>query len=244
MPAETVTCAKGNNYKLHKEHALTDKKDVSDKPVPVESTKAIVLFIGGAGDKERYYFSGPYKNIREAWVTFDDRTRKLQKQGRYKSDWLGYNEVRGKQDIQRHVLSLIPYKSCPVYIVGHSLGGWNGAHLTKIMSEWGYRVQMLITLDPVGEGALVWLGSDIHRERPEPITNDWINIKAAPTQRDPSDGVADFGEKWLVSCGPSVNVSVDTNHANAFGLFNAPIAGRKSASDFLFESIMKEFSGE
>ena len=47
MAAETVTCAKGNNYKLHKEHALTDKKDDSDKPVPVESTKAIVLFVGG-----------------------------------------------------------------------------------------------------------------------------------------------------------------------------------------------------
>jgi hypothetical protein len=58
MTAETVTCAKGNNYKIYKEHALTDKKDVSDKPVPVESTKAIVVFIGGAGDKESYYFSG------------------------------------------------------------------------------------------------------------------------------------------------------------------------------------------
>jgi hypothetical protein len=45
MAAETVTCTKGNNYKLHKEHALTDNKDVSDKPVPVESTKAIVVFI-------------------------------------------------------------------------------------------------------------------------------------------------------------------------------------------------------
>lgn len=52
MAAETVTCAKGNTYKLHKEHTLTDKKDVSAKPVPVESTKAIVLFIGGAGDRE------------------------------------------------------------------------------------------------------------------------------------------------------------------------------------------------
>lgn len=68
MSTETVTCAKGNNYKLHKEHALTDKKDVSDKAVPVESTKAIVVFIGGAGDKESYYFSGPYENIQDARV--------------------------------------------------------------------------------------------------------------------------------------------------------------------------------
>ncbi|SMQ22220.1 hypothetical protein SAMN04488483_0165 [Pseudomonas helmanticensis] len=51
MAAETVTCAKGNNYKLHKEHALTDKKDVSDKSVLVESTKAIVV-------QENRIFSG------------------------------------------------------------------------------------------------------------------------------------------------------------------------------------------
>ncbi|WP_454564196.1 alpha/beta hydrolase [Pseudomonas sp. AIG] len=241
MTAETVTCAKGNNYRLHKEHALTDKKDVSDKPVPVESTKAIVVFIGGAGDKESYYFSGPYENIQDARLAFDRRTETLKGEGKYKSEWLGYNEVRGKQDIQRHVLSLIPYKSCPVYIVGHSLGGWNGAHLSKIMSDWGYRVQMLITLDPVGEGALVWLGSDIYRERPAPVSVDWINIKATPSRRDPSDGVADFGEKWIISCGPSLNVNVDTNHANALGLLNAPIADGKSASDLLFDSIMKEF---
>ncbi|MDH1257043.1 MULTISPECIES: hypothetical protein [Pseudomonas] len=242
MAAETVTCAKGNTYKLHKEHTLTDKKDVSAKPVPVESTKAIVLFIGGAGDKESYYFSGPYRNIQRAWLDFNKRAESLQDEGKYKSEWLGYNEVRGKSDIQRHVLSLIPYKSCPIYIIGHSLGGWNGAHLTRIMSEWGYRVPMLITLDPVGEGALVWVGSDIYRERPEPIAEDWINVRAMPTQRDPSDGVADFGEKWLISCGPSLNANVDTNHADAKGLFVAPISGAKSASDLLFESVMREFS--
>ncbi|VVN60173.1 hypothetical protein PS684_03787 [Pseudomonas fluorescens] len=242
MTAETVTCAKGNNYKLHKEHALTDKKDVSDKPVPVESTKAIVFFVGGAGDKESYYFSGPYKNVQFARLEFDKRNETLKDQGKYKSEWLGYNEIRGKQDIQRHVLSLIPYKSCPVYIIGHSLGGWNGAHLTKIMSEWGYKVQMLVTLDPVGEGALVWLGSDIYREHPDPVAVQWINIKATPIQRDPSDGVADFGKKWIVACGPSLNVNVNTNHADALGLFTTRISGDKSACDMLHDSIMKDFS--
>lgn len=241
MAAETVTCAKGNTYKLHKEHTLTDKKDVSAKPVPVESTKAIVLFIGGAGDKESYYFSGPYGNIQEARKEFDERALTLAREGKYKSDWLGYNQVKGKQDIQRYVLSLIPYKSCPVYIIGHSLGGWNGAHLTKLMSDWNYRVQMLITLDPVGEGALVWAGSDIYFGAPDPVAHDWINVKATPSRRNSSDGVADFGEKWTISCGPSLNINVDTNHANALGLFTARIAGGKTASDLLFDSIMKEF---
>lgn len=239
MTAETVTCAKGNNYKLHKEHALTDKKDVSDKPVPVESTKAIVLFVGGAGDKESYYFSGPFGNVNEAMTGFDNRNLDLTKLGKYKSQWLGYNEVRGKKDIQKNVLNIIPYKSCPIYIVGHSLGGWNGAHLTSVMSEWGYRINMLVTLDPVGEGALVWLGSDIYGDQPTPVADFWINIKAMPSKPDQSDSVADFGEKWEVLCGPDVNVTMDTNHANAPAMFTRPVAEGKSASDLMFEAIRK-----
>ncbi len=42
--------------------------------------------------------------------------------------------------------------------------------------------------------------------------------------------------------GYKVQINVDTNHANALGLLNAPIADGKSASDLLFDSIMKEFS--
>ncbi|PMZ97625.1 MULTISPECIES: alpha/beta hydrolase [unclassified Pseudomonas] len=240
MSAETVTCEKGNNYKLHKEHTLTDKKDVSVKAVPVESTKAIIFFIGGAGDKESYYFSGPFENVNQAKSGFDDRNGKLEKEGKYKSEWLGYNEVRGKKDIQKYVLNLIPYKSCPIYIVGHSLGGWNGAHLTRVMSEWGYRINMLVTLDPVGEGTLVWLGSDIYGEKPTPVADYWINMKATPSRPDQSDSVADFGEKWQVVSGPNVNVNMDTNHANAPAMFTRPIAQGKSASDLMFEAINKD----
>ncbi|WP_456256443.1 alpha/beta hydrolase [Pseudomonas iridis] len=240
MAGETVTCAKGNNYKLHKEHALTDKKDVSVKAVPVESTKAIVFFIGGAGDKERYYFSGPFENVNEAKTVFDKRNLDLEKVGKYKSEWLGYNEVRGKKDIQKNVLNIIPYKSCPIYIVGHSLGGWNGAHLTSLMSEWGYKINMLVTLDPVGEGALVWVGSDIYADKPTPVTEYWINIKAMPSRPDQSDSVADFGEKWQVVSGPNINVNMDTNHANAPAMFTRAIAQGKSVSDLMFEAINKD----
>ncbi|WP_448092319.1 hypothetical protein [Pseudomonas lini] len=74
MGAETVTCAKGNSYNLQAEHTLTDKKDVSEKTVPVESTKAIVFFVGGAGDKESYYFSGPFRNVQDAQSSFNKRT--------------------------------------------------------------------------------------------------------------------------------------------------------------------------
>lgn len=240
MTAETVTCAKGNTYKLHKEHTLTDKKDVSAKPVPVESTKAIVLFIGGAGDKESYYFSGPFENVSDAKTVFDKRNDALEKAGKYKSKWLGYNEVRGKKDIQKNVLSLIPYKSCPIFIVGHSLGGWNGAHLSSVMSGWGYEIKMLVTLDPVGEGTLVWLGSDIYGDKPTPVANYWINIKAVPSRPDQSDSVADFGEKWQINSGPDINVNMNTNHANASAMFLSPIAQGRSVSDLMYDAVNKE----
>ncbi|MDN3223510.1 MULTISPECIES: alpha/beta hydrolase [Pseudomonas] len=240
MAGETVTCAKGNTYKQQSEHTLTDKKDVSEKTVPIESTKAIVFFIGGAGDKEKYYFSGTFENAKDAQTSFNLRTVCLQEKDQYRSEWLGYNEVRGKKDIQKFVLNVIPYKSCPIYIVGHSLGGWNGAHLTKIMSDWGYKIKMLITLDPVGEGALVWIGSDIYQEAPTPVAEQWINIKAMPTKKDQSDSVAEFGEKWRVAGGPAINVTMDVNHYNAVAMITRPIAGSKSASDMMYESIMKE----
>ncbi|QJI41243.1 alpha/beta hydrolase [Pseudomonas sp. ADAK2] len=241
MSGGTVTCAKGITYKQQGEFMLTDKKDVSEKRVPIESTKAIVFFVGGAGDKEKYYFSGTFGNAQDAQTAFDPRTLCLKELGQYRSEWLGYNEVRGKKDIQKFVLDVIPYKSCPVYIVGHSLGGWNGAHLSKIMSDWGYKIKMLITLDPVGEGALVWLGSDIYRETPTPVAEQWINVKAMPTKKDQSDSVAEFGEKWRVSGGPAINVTMDTNHYNAVAMLTRPIAGAKSAGDIMYESIMKEF---
>ncbi|MFJ7796026.1 alpha/beta hydrolase [Pseudomonas sp. NPDC096950] len=242
MASETVTCAKGNTYKQQSEHTLTDKKDVSEKTVPIESTKAIVFFIGGAGDKEKYYFSGPFENVKEAKLKFDNKLECLMAEGKYTSEWLGYNEVRGKKDIQKNVLNIIPYKSCPIYIVGHSLGGWNGAHLTTIMTGWGYKIKMLVTLDPVGEGALVWLGSDIYMDPPVPTAERWLNVKATPSKPNDSDSVADFGEKWIIGSGPAINVNMDTNHANANAMFTRPVIGTQSVGDLVHESIMKELA--
>ncbi|MCC6076693.1 hypothetical protein ACFPTX_03070 [Pseudomonas sp. GCM10022188] len=57
-------------------------------------------------------------------------------------------------------------KTTSIYMVGHSLGAWSGAHLSQRFSEWGNRVQMLVTLGPVGSGLLVRLGSRIPYHRP------------------------------------------------------------------------------
>lgn len=132
--------------------------------------RAVVFFIGGAGDKEAYYLvAGPFKNIVDAQRSLDLRPEDLLDYFEYVPVYLGYNEVRGKEKISQNVLKEIPSKQTRIYIVGHSLGGWNGAHLSAILSSLGYVVEMLITLDPVGEGVMVWTFSNIHREKPIPL---------------------------------------------------------------------------
>ncbi len=98
---------------------------------------------------------------------------------------------------------------------------------------------MLITLDPVGEGALVYIGSSIYYRKPKPKANFWINIRTTPDEenRDQSDGVADFGEQWEVSEGPDINSKIKTSHGRAGEMFKSKIANGKSAMDYLYESV-------
>lgn len=216
----------------------TDNKKRTEVKVAAKE-KVVVFFIGGAGDKETYYFSGPYHNIREAQEVFDPKVKDLATRSLYESVYLSYAEAKGDGDILTNVLAKIPGKKTPVYIVGHSLGGWNGAHLSGILTNRGYDVEMLITLDPVGEGALVYVGSDIYRTKPKPSSKFWINIRATPKKPDQSDGVAEFGERWTVHTGPQLNYIADVNHYNARKMFLAPLKDKKSAADLMYESIRK-----
>lgn len=243
MEATQVKLSNGNTASLAATHTLTPSEDTSVKPVPVEIKKAVVFFIGGAGDKDSYYLTGPYNNIEQAKKYFDNSlANDLLVSKKYTSHYLGYNEVKGDKDINKYVFSAIPSKSSPIYIVGHSLGGWNGAHLSKILSEKGYIVSILVTLDPVGEGALVWLGSDIYKGKPEPKAEFWINILANPKNRDASDNVANFGSQWKITSGPQANYEVDTNHARAAAMFTAPLINGISAAEHIYRSI-KENAG-
>ncbi|MGE8501570.1 MAG: hypothetical protein ACN6P1_04970 [Pseudomonas sp.] len=102
---------------------------------------------------------------------------------------------------------------------------------------------MLITLGPVGEGALVWLGSDIYFSKPEPVSGYWINVRATPKRPDGSDSVANFGEQWKIGSGPDINAHMDINHASALGIFVNAVRDGASASDILFESIISYIDG-
>lgn len=243
MEAQKVILPNGKEATLAASPALTPSENQAPKVVEVSNCRVVVFFIGGAGDKEPYYMAGPYKNIEFAHDYFRDLIESAGYLEFYTSHYLGYGEVRGGGDIDRHVYKGIPDKSAPVYIVGHSLGGWNGAHLSKILSEKGCKVEMLITLDPVGEGALVWLGSDIYFSKPEPVSGYWINIRAVPKRPDSSDSVANFGEQWQVVTGPDINARMDINHADALAMFRSSVRDGASAADILFESVVSYIEG-
>ncbi|WP_417312079.1 alpha/beta hydrolase [Ectopseudomonas khazarica] len=243
MDAQKVVLPGGKTATLTASPTLTPSENQAPKVVEARNCRVVVFFIGGAGDKESYYMAGPYNNVEEVFKHFDDRMKRSGRSEFYQSHYLGYSDVRGDWDVDKYVYKGIPDKSAPVYIVGHSLGGWNGAHLSRILSEKEYKVEMLITLDPVGEGALVWLGSDIYFSKPEPVSGYWINVRASPKHPDGSDSVASFGEQWTVNSGPDVNASMDVNHAYALDMFVNAVRDSASASDILFESIISYIDG-
>ena len=73
-----------------------------------------------------------------------------------------------KQKIILDVTNKIADKDIPIYIVDHSLGGWNGAHLSQILADKGYKIKILVTLDPVGVGTIVRTISSVYFGTPNP----------------------------------------------------------------------------
>ncbi|WLG83468.1 alpha/beta hydrolase [Pseudomonas cucumis] len=221
-------------------HDLTCKTDQATKQAQVKVKKVVVFFIGGAGDKEQYYQDvPPHGNVTFAQRQLLARFTEKQ-QNKVVSVYLSYKDVRGDKDIQKYVLRhLGGDKSVYISVVGHSLGGWNGAHLSTLLKDNGYTVKTLVTLDPVGGGAGVWMISDIYFTTPKPSAEYWVNILASPKTPDISDDVADTGERWIMTSGPNINVPVDTNHRSAGVMFRAKIQGDQSACDLVYERMTR-----
>ncbi|WP_415761826.1 alpha/beta hydrolase [Pseudomonas sp. CP4] len=225
-----------------KAHILTCKTDQSNKQVAISLRNFVVFFIGGAGDQESYYFSGPNNNVDAVREIFLRDAKALKfPAGKFESWPLGYNDFISDKDLSEKVLARIPDCSTAVYIIGHSLGGWNGAHLSSVLTEKGYTVRMLMTIDPVGEGVMVWGISNIYRLPPKPKAQYWVNIRAAPKVRNVSDTVASFGEQWEITTGPNVMGQVDVNHADANIMYLRPLNNGKTARQIFNESVLNLF---
>lgn len=144
-----------------------------------------------------------------------------------------------------------------VYIVGHSLGGWNCAHLSYLLSTQGIRVAGLITLDPVGTGnhdvpfsGTVIKQAQIYKYDPIPVADVWFNVQALHVSviekklsKVWDDWVAWAGGQWLIdqqfdSVHQQFNIITDYSHIQVNEMFNEPSAMGESASSWLLKQIL------
>ncbi len=200
----------------------------------------VVLFIGGAGDKDKYLGRDATKIVqRDVQFRFSSLLEIQELGKRYIPMYLGYDEIRSDDDIENKVLRFIPNKkNIAIYIVGHSFGGWNGAHLSQLLSDKGYNVDMLITLDPVGTRRGVKLISDIYWRIPYPKANYWININSAPDDHHRDDFIASLGGQWKPKSGMQINYTSNYHHRQAGLMFQEALGGSNgSCSDLLARSI-------
>ncbi|MFD1259683.1 alpha/beta hydrolase family protein [Entomomonas asaccharolytica] len=205
------------------EGTITTQKLGKNRP----TTDVLILYIGGAGDKESYFFAGPYYNVIGVKRYIEQRIILKETtidNSRYYCAYLGYNEVFRQKHMDTIIQDYICHKknyeqsgippapvanselnartedeikNLKIVIIGHSLGGWNGAHLASYLVKNDYPVHYLITIDPVGLGAIVRLISRvITDDPPSPKTeNAWINIKLIGKGFD--NFIAKMGERWI-----------------------------------------------
>ncbi|MBT2865901.1 hypothetical protein [Chromobacterium violaceum] len=243
-----------------------DKKILVCKP-----PRIVIFFVGGAGDKRPFLGSGPNGNIVDVKKYFEDQFKREMSDFLINSVYVGYYEVHGNENIQRLATEFIIDKKAKVYIVGHSLGGWNGAHFSQKLSKLGYTVEMLITLDPVGESQVLKIFADIYAAVPEPIAYIWINLryyqsylsiikKYYPGRKFndmkvdlSANAVADAGIQWWIGPRldgvkvpdrlPDLNKIVDVNHVETLPAMQYPLDGKITAWSILKGSIETNLEG-
>ncbi|GHD62645.1 alpha/beta hydrolase [Jeongeupia chitinilytica] len=223
---------------------ITLEENQKDKVVALPPRDFAFFFVGGAADKKSYYGMSPTNLIQDARTALIDRLKSKgydSEEIRQNSYHLGYDDAKGDEDIKVNFIERLQDTSSLVYLIGHSLGGWNSAHLSAILTDKGYSVEYLVTLDPVGEGIGVAMLSDIYWSKPSPKYKDsnWINIRAEVPEKlmSADDTIADLGGQWNVTTGPSINETVSLHHGNAEGMFTIHLKGGKSALDILVENF-------
>jgi RHS repeat-associated protein len=203
--------------------------------VTIKPSAAFVAFIGGASDKSSYFGQGPYYhmlNVRNEFVA--SLSTDTTNTDFFKAKYYGFDEAKTgviKKDIE-NAMKVNPQQK--VYIVGHSLGGWQGATLAGDTSS--FKTTMLVTLDPVGTRARL-LG-DVSFAKPQPKADKWINILAQPSTSDgSSDAVANLGGRWHIAQGPSRLDTANLHHVEALELMQFTPSNDTSAWDLLKTNV-------
>ncbi len=213
--------------------------------IQTDTKKVVVLFIGGAGDKDRYLGREATKIVqRDVQWKFSNSIKILELGELCKTLYLGYNEIKSIDDIENNVLRVIPNKrNTAICVVGHSFGGWNGAHLSQILWDKGYNVDMLITLDPVGTRRGVKLISGLYWKTPYPKANYWINVNSVPKDHQRDDFIATLGGQWKPKSGMQINYTSNCHHRQAGLMFMESLNDENgSCSDVLQRCITNYLS--
>jgi hypothetical protein len=216
-------------------YAYVGKSTTPTTNVEVYYKKTVAFFIGGAGDKKSYAGSGPTEIIKdEVSLPF----ALIAPINDYTGVYLGYYEVYKQSRIDANVIAYLKDKiGYQVYIIGHSLGGWNGAHLYEKLKAQGYNTRVLITLDPVGTKRGVTAVSDIYYDYPNPISSYWLNTKTEPEENEVDDYIAFSGGQWEPSGTMLVDYRSKLHHREAGKMFNELVKNNLSMSNFLLIQI-------
>ena len=201
----------------------------------VNFKKVTNIFIGGAGDVKSYFGIGPTDIMLRVQEIFDEFISSLD----YRSILLGFDDVyeilKGRTKIKEVIISQAEITQ--VNVIGHSLGGWNGAHLSQHLSNAGYDVGLLVTLDPVGTKVGVTLLSEIPWDTPRVRCEQWINIYSDPESFDSDDAIAWMGGQWRPKPNgpqPQREIVFDGHHREALKMLKFDLGTGHSASDLLF----------
>lgn len=197
--------------------------------------QSINLFIGGAGDFERFYVYGPRNFIlKEVKIPFE-KIIKDQKISNYQSHYLSYKDL--KRD---SIWNLLPNpEACTINLIGYSFGGWNAAHFSKVLTEKQYEVNVLITLDPVGVNAQSIFKRDLYGTIPQPTAKQWINITSISRKWSIDNLIAQIGGRWI----PKVQSNgliyeSDASHVEVGKMFfNPHLNNQMNLSDALIKWI-------
>ena len=198
------------------------------------------VFIGGAADAEPFLGQGPTGIMQDVRRDFrdkylqpyfenagysQDRARQLASRN---ARYYGFHELHLMLADAKMYLSTQGNENAKINIVGHSLGGWQAAHLAQQLEEWRCgSVGVVTTLDPVGVRYRYNLAGSINFKTPNPKYKTWVNIRAEAKDTSINDVIANLGGQWNPSSlNPTYNYTLEVDHVYARTMFTTKIPNR------------------
>lgn len=155
--------------------------------------------------------------------------------------YLGYYELYPQNRIIKILEALDADVS--IYIIGHSLGGWNSVHLSSVLASRGFQVKLLVTLDPVSGSLGLNKLADIYTTQPKDVgAKEWINVFSDAESYGVDDFIADVGSQWGLKDmrnfrTPDIYITSRHSHGQAFQMLTERYKG-KTIWDIIITSIL------